>query len=106
MERVITDDVDVVHAHGAYPLGLAAVLEAKRKGIPCVLTLHGSDVNTVPDHSERHSRYFDQAVRGATAVIAVSETLAEKTAERSGLSPEVLPIGVDPERFRRSTRTK
>jgi len=36
---------DVVHAHYALPDGYAAVSEARRAGVPSVVTLHGSDVN-------------------------------------------------------------
>ena len=35
---------DVVHAHWAIPTGPAAVLSARRIGVPCVITMRGGAV--------------------------------------------------------------
>jgi phosphatidyl-myo-inositol dimannoside synthase len=39
---------DVLHAHWAIPTGPAAVVAARRLGIPCVITMHGGDVYVNP----------------------------------------------------------
>jgi glycosyltransferase involved in cell wall biosynthesis len=36
---------DVLHAHYAFPDGVVGVAVARAKGIPCVVTLHGTDAN-------------------------------------------------------------
>jgi teichuronic acid biosynthesis glycosyltransferase TuaC len=86
---------DLIHAHFAYPCGLAALGLAQSTAVPVVLTLHGSDVNTNP-YANRWSRSrFEAAVTGASCVLAVSEALAEKTLALSGRKPLVLPVGID-----------
>src|SRR5918995_2828409 len=44
-----TRGADVVHAHLAIPTGPAAVLAARRLGIPSVITMHGGDVYVNPE---------------------------------------------------------
>ena len=41
-------EADVIHAHWAIPTGPAAVLVARRLGIPSVVTMHGGDVYVNP----------------------------------------------------------
>lgn len=87
---------DVIHAHFAYPCGLAAVRAASRwSRVPVVLTLHGNDVNVQPESSWRARRLFSEAVRGATMVTAVSQALADRTERLAGRRPIVAPIGID-----------
>jgi teichuronic acid biosynthesis glycosyltransferase TuaC len=97
--RAVNAARDVVHAHGAYPLGFTGVLAARQASKASVLTLHGSDVNQYPELGPRHQRQFQTAVRSATRVLAVSEALAERTERLSGVRPRVLPIGIDIRRF-------
>ncbi len=90
---------DVIHAHFAYPSGLAALKAGSKWQVPVVLTLHGSDVNFAPSVNWRTRRIFLRAVRGATFLSAVSAALAEKTEGLSGRRPVILPIGVDLRRY-------
>ncbi len=87
--------MDVVHGHYAYPEGIVACRIAWERGVPAVITLHGSDVNVFPDVHPRARRRFERAVRGADAVLAVSEALAARTEVLTGVRPTVAPIGVD-----------
>ena len=86
---------DVVHAHFAYPGGVAAAAAASAWGIPAVLTLHGSDVNFYPNVNALTRRRFRAAVREVGAVIAVSDVLADRTETLAGRRPRVMPIGID-----------
>jgi teichuronic acid biosynthesis glycosyltransferase TuaC len=98
-KALVTGHSDLVHAHFAYPCGLAAVGLARSLHVPVVLTLHGSDVNISP-HINRLSRHrFETAVNKASCVLAVSQALAEKTLALSGRRPVVLPIGIDLKRY-------
>lgn len=101
--KALGGSASVLHANGAYPLGLAAVEAGKRNRCPVVLTAHGGDVNVIPTLSHRHRMHFDTAVRSATRVVAVSARLANKTEEMTGVRPLVLPIGIDTRRFSRET---
>ncbi len=63
---------DLIHAHFAYPTGLAAVRSGRRLGVPVVLTVHGSDIHTLPHLARRYKRGAVEALSGATQVLAVS----------------------------------
>jgi teichuronic acid biosynthesis glycosyltransferase TuaC len=92
----VTESPDVIHAHYAYPCGLGGVTATFRsRRPPVVLTLHGNDVNVMPERGRRARRFFSEAVRRANAVSAVSQALADRTARLSGRRPIVAPIGID-----------
>ena len=90
---------DIIHAHYAYPCGLAAVAAGRRLGIPAMVTLHGSDVNSFPDVSPRTQRLFCEAICGANVVTAVGQALAERTQVRTSRMPIHLPVGIQLQRF-------
>jgi teichuronic acid biosynthesis glycosyltransferase TuaC len=85
---------DLLHAHFAYPAGLAAAWLARRRKMPSVLTLHGSDVNVLPGISRKNRTRFVRAVKAASAVIAVSGSLAQRTEQLTGRRPVVMPVGI------------
>jgi teichuronic acid biosynthesis glycosyltransferase TuaC len=85
---------DLLHAHFAYPAGLAAAWLARRRKVPSVLTLHGSDVNVLPLISRKNRVRFIRAVKAASAVIAVSAFLAQRTEQLTGRRPVVMPVGI------------
>lgn len=95
----VSRPADVIHAHFAYPCGVAAANVGRELNIPTVLTLHGSDVNVFPTVSRRSRRLFCDAVNGVDHVLAVSDALAGRTKAITGRLPEVAPIGVDLRRF-------
>lgn len=99
LRRALSPSDALIHAHFAYPCGLAAVRVAVQRRIPCVVTLHGSDVNRYPNISRRCGRRFLETARGADALLAVSEALAAKTQELCGRRPIVIPIGIDLAKF-------
>ena len=81
--------VDVVLGSWAYPDGFAAVVAAKLLGVPCVVKLHGSDINIVAKIPGAR-RMTSWALPKAERVVAVSRALAD----------EVIALGVAPERVR------
>jgi teichuronic acid biosynthesis glycosyltransferase TuaC len=90
---------ELVHGHFAFPTGTAAVALARAWGVPSLLTLHGSDVTWYPELNPRARQAFLETVHGAGQVVAVSHTLAERTAALTERLPAVLPIGIDLCRF-------
>jgi glycosyltransferase involved in cell wall biosynthesis len=87
---------DVVFATWAYPDGCAAVLAARALNKPCVVKVHGSDVNVVL--KRRTARWVAACLLPkAQAVVAVSSRLAEEL-ESLGVEPSRITIvrnGVD-----------
>lgn len=101
----------VVHAHYAYPEGVAAVRLGRKYGVPVVLTVHGSDIHVLSRDPARRFQIAD-ALRKAAAVVAVSKDLARnvQSLTGSGFHPFHIPNGVSLDRFspgsRREARRK
>jgi len=87
-------DVNLIHAHFAYPEGLVGLLAKKKTRKPLIITCHGYDINVVPEigYGIRLSKRYDvlvrRALKNADAVICVS----------NGLRKEILKLGVDAEK--------
>lgn len=90
---------DVVYAHFMFPTGAAAAAAARAARIPYVITAHGQDVTNLARPVLR--RATTAALRGAAALVAVSEYLAgELRASGLDLPPlHVIDMGVDLARF-------
>lgn len=97
--RALRTQPDLVHAHFAYPGGVAGVRLAEDWNVPVVLTLHGDDVNVHPQEYPRLSRALEFGVRRSDGVIAVSEALADRTRELTGRRPLFAPIGINMDVF-------
>lgn len=91
---------DVVHAHGMYtlPAGEVGRRVAASLDLPTVVSMHGSDVETV---MAAHPAPARSTLRAAAATIYVSDAL-RRTAMRLGMPTahtHVIPNGVDLTRF-------
>ncbi len=84
----------LIHGHSAVT-GLAAWRLARRTGLPFVLTFHGSDLDVWPDQHPDRVADVRTAAREAHAVIGVSEALALRARELTGVSAIHLPLGSD-----------
>ena len=87
---------DVVLGAWAYPDGCAGVLAARMLGKPCVVKVHGTDVNVVLKRPAARA-VAARVLTKADAVVAVSQPLAVELA-RIGVPParlHVVPNGVD-----------
>jgi len=99
--------VDVVLGAWAYPDGFAAVTVAQLLGVPCVVKLHGSDMNVVA-RMPGPRRQLQWALPRASRIVAVSRPLAERAIEL-GVSPQrvdIVPNGIDREVFRPADRAE
>ena len=72
--------VDVVLGSWAYPDGFAAVIAARLLGVPCVVKLHGSDVNVIAKLPGPRA-LTRWALPRAARVVAVSRALADEVVE-------------------------
>jgi glycosyltransferase involved in cell wall biosynthesis len=93
--------VDVVLGTWAYPDGVAAVALARLIGVPAVVKLHGSDMNTIAKMPGPR-RLLRRALPRAARVVAVSRALGDE-ARALGVPPERVALvmnGVDADLFR------
>ncbi|WP_424008558.1 glycosyltransferase family 4 protein [Haloferax denitrificans] len=105
------DDVDVVHAHTPFGLGLAGLRLARRRDLPLVATYHtptgeyaeylssvGAIERGVERTAERYERWFFDR---ADAVIVPSEDAERRLADEVGVEAEIVVLsnGIDVERF-------
>jgi glycosyltransferase involved in cell wall biosynthesis len=98
---------DFVHVHFIFPDGLVARAEVAPRGIPFIITAHGSDV---PGYNPKlffrlvHpflSLLWRWVTRSARAIVSPSRTLAELIEKVGpGVPVHVIPNGIDENRFR------
>jgi teichuronic acid biosynthesis glycosyltransferase TuaC len=82
--------------HGHYSVtGLAAWHLAAHASLPFVLTFHGSDINSWPAEYPERLPDLREAVAHAGAVFAVSQALADRIREVTGIRATYLPLGSD-----------
>ena len=94
---------DLIHAHCAYPDGVAAVSWGRRLNIPVAITVHGHDIKDLAEIDDRWRRLIAGALSAATAVIAVSAELEERVLALGVAAAQVkrVPNGVDCQLFAR-----
>ena len=100
LRRIRDDfDFDIIDAHFAYPEGLGAVLLARFFDRPVTITLRGTIVPLSKYLLRRVQIIY--ALRNATKVFSVSNSLKEKAVSLGIESSKILPIpnGVDMEKF-------
>ncbi len=99
---------DVVFTPWAYPDGWAAVALGHAAGLPVVVKVHGSDVLGDIRRQPARLRRTAEALRGADAVVAVSQDLARNVVEL-GAEPgrvRVVYDGIDARRFHPGPRSE
>ena len=100
-----SQEIHLIHAHGALPCGHAAMLLSAEVGVPYVVSVHGLDAfstEQVKGRAGQWCRRISQRVyRSSKRVICVSEHVREQVLEGTGPScrTSVVYNGVDPEFF-------
>lgn len=94
----------LLHAHFLHSVAPAAVALARRRGIPSIVTAHGTDARWLADGGVqgRHRRQMLRACLEADRVIAVAPAVAEALTG-AGVPHgriDVIPMGVDADVFR------
>jgi teichuronic acid biosynthesis glycosyltransferase TuaC len=97
---------NLIHAHFAYPTGLAAARCAAQFNVPIVLTLHGSDIHTVPNLSKKYKVGVVEALKKATKVLAVSDFIRKLAFQLYERPIIVHRIGIDLSLFTPSRSSK
>lgn len=101
LKEVDFSEYDLIHAHFAFPNGIIAKDIHLKCGIPYVLSLHGTDIHTLPYKSEQLKQEIVESLENAFCCIFVSNFLKGKAIELgySGKNAVVISNGYDPERF-------
>ncbi|MBN1291500.1 MAG: N-acetyl-alpha-D-glucosaminyl L-malate synthase BshA [Candidatus Latescibacteria bacterium] len=101
----LREDLDLLHVHYAVPHATSAYLAQKivekKKKIPVITTLHGTDITLVGiDPSYYEITRF--SIEQSDAVTAVSQYLKNQTLYRFAIEKhiEVIPNFLDPDRFK------
>jgi glycosyltransferase involved in cell wall biosynthesis len=101
------NDLNLIHAHFAYPEGLVGLLAKRRTGKPLVVTVHGYDILVEPSigYGIRLDLRLDNIVRKvlneADAIITASRATFSESNKIVGNTGKVylIPNGVDIKRF-------
>jgi len=98
---------DLVHTHFIFPDGIIALSEAGAKGVPYIITAHGSDVpgyNPKPFFKLVHPvlvPVWRRVTRGARAIVSPSQTLAGLIESmQPGTEVLVIENGIDADKYR------
>src|SRR5687768_2612809 len=100
-------NTDVIHAHWAIPTGPAAVMAARKLGVPSIITMHGGDVYVNPEQGyDFPTRWYVRpalrwTLRHAGALTAITEDCRQH-ALRAGAPAERIRLvfnGTDLRRF-------
>ena len=106
--RVVREnEVDLIHAHFAYPEGLVGLLAKRETGKPLIVTLHGYDILTEPSvgYGIRLNKKYDCLVRrvinNADAVLVASRAVFREAVSMVDDFSKVylIPNAVDIKRF-------
>lgn len=105
--RLRAERFDCVLASWGYPDAVAAGWFARRLGIPCVVKLHGSDLNVQATFAPRRWQ-IRRTLRKAAGVVAVSRALAAKAVAigADAATTRVIYNGVDGALFARGSRAE
>jgi glycosyltransferase involved in cell wall biosynthesis len=92
---------DLVHSHFVIPTSIVAVLLRRIRGLPSVITIHGSDVPGYnPDRFQLGHRVMAPVWRGlvrdADAIISPSVYLRNLLVTNCAVPVDVIPYGFDP----------
>jgi glycosyltransferase involved in cell wall biosynthesis len=92
--------VDLIHAHASFPAALVAMELASELGVPYVVTEHtGEALRHRLERSQIGRRALGEALQRASALIAVSQTLARRLAQAGISATDVIPNVVDEDLF-------
>lgn len=93
---------DLIHAQYGYPTGWAAMIAARRLGLPCVVSIQGGDGHWVGSCCETHRLAMVRVLDGAGAVLIGGRSFAEEVSGRLGTAAArftIVPGAVDTARF-------
>jgi glycosyltransferase involved in cell wall biosynthesis len=102
--RRLTSEIkfDIMHAHWVIPNGPMAAIVARLRGLPLIVSMHGSDV-FVAEQSKLISAAARWCFRRAAAITAPSDDLLHRAVAIGAPAARchLVPYGVDPGQFTR-----
>ena len=102
------NDVNLIHAHFAYPEGLVGLIAKKYTGVPLIVTSHGYDLNVIKEYRygvriyPQYDALTRLVMRESDCIIVPSNLLYKKALE-AGAKPSktfLIPNAVDTNIFR------
>ena len=101
-----TYDIDIIHAHTPYRVGLPALIAARKLNVPFVYEMRGVWEETAIANGrwnqnsiayKRFKRYEDKVIKSSDAVICICESLRENVIQRGhkALKISIVPNAVD-----------
>jgi glycosyltransferase involved in cell wall biosynthesis len=101
IEKMKSKKFDLIHAHFAFPSGIISKNISKQLKIPYILTLHGTDIHTLPHRSKKLKNEILESLENAKKCIFVSDHLRKQAIELgySNKNSVVIPNGYDPNIF-------
>jgi len=103
LRRLMISKPDLIHAHWSLPQGLIGIICKKVLGIPCITSIHGSDV-----HGLQHPLLNDLngiVINNSDMCTANSRASAKMVSDIAGRGDtQVVPMGVDTNLFSRSKK--
>ncbi len=104
LKRFIADfKPDILHAHYASSYGLLAAFSGFKN---YVVSAWGSDVYAFPKSNPVNRAIIKKAFKKAAAVYSTSKDMARVIQKYTTKKPEIIPFGVDVERFKPSEKAK
>lgn len=101
-EIVFAEGLEVLHANHMGPKAVVAARIRRRRGIPYVVTVHGTFFEYVVSRDRRFVAWAEEGLVNADAVIALNEDVKRRIlAVTPGIEDRIaiVPVGVDLERF-------
>ncbi len=77
-KKVHFEKYDLIHAHFAFPNGIIAKNLHKKRGLPYIVTLHGTDIHTLPYKSAELKQEILETLENAEVCIFVSDSLRKE----------------------------
>ncbi len=87
---------DLIHAHFAYPDGLAAKKLSQRTGIPYVVTARGDDILIYPHRSAYLYQTINQTLKSSNGLVGVSQHICDEAIRLGAKSEQCrfIPDGI------------
>jgi len=100
LKRLMISKPDLIHAHWSLPQGLTGIICKKVVGVPCITTVHGSDVHGLQYPILKTLNRI--VINNSDICTANSRTSAKMVSDIAGRKDtQVVPMGVDTNLFSR-----
>jgi len=103
LRKLMISKPDLIHAHWSLPQGLTGIICKKVLGIPCITTVHGSDVHGLQYTLLKALNRI--VIKNSNICTANSRASAKMVSDIAGReNTQVVPMGVDTNLFSRSEK--